>query len=68
MACTHFSQLTVSLKTPVEQSFLRLQRTRHKLSLHEEEIRGSDVDSVNSSSDCFAYLYISGSEITLDQK
>jgi hypothetical protein len=41
-------------KTQVQQSFLHTHHTRHELSLDGAELRGFDVDSVNSSSDYFA--------------
>jgi hypothetical protein len=61
MTCTYFSQLIV-------QKSLDLQQTRHQLSLDGAELRGLDVDSVNSSRDYFAYLCIPASENTLQQK
>jgi hypothetical protein len=68
MTCTYLSQLIVSLKTQVQQSFMHLQHTRHQISLDGVGLRGLDVDSVNPSSDYFAYLCIPASEITLLQK
>jgi hypothetical protein len=44
------------------------QQTRHQLSLDEVGLHGLDVDSVNSSSNYFAYLCITESETTLHQK
>jgi hypothetical protein len=54
-------------KTWVQQS-LHLQNTRHQLLLDGAGLRGLDVDSVTSSSDYFAYLYIPASETMLHQK
>jgi hypothetical protein len=48
MTCTYLSQLIVSLKTQVQQSFLHKQHTRHQLSLDGAGFRGLHVDSVNS--------------------
>jgi hypothetical protein len=55
-------------KTQAQQSFLRLQHTRPKLSLYGAGLRELDVDSVNSSGDYFEYLCITASETTLHQK
>jgi hypothetical protein len=52
----------------MQQFFLHLEHTRHQLSLDEVRLRRSDVDSVTSSSDYFAYLCIPASETTLHQK
>jgi hypothetical protein len=65
MTGTYLSQLIVSLKTQVQWAFSHLQHThtRHQLSLDVARLRGLDVESVNSSSDC-----IPASETTLYQK
>jgi hypothetical protein len=55
-------------KTQVQQSFLHLQHIRHQLSLDGAGFHGLDMDSLNSISDYFAYLYIPASETTLHQK
>jgi hypothetical protein len=49
-------------------TILALKHTRHQLSLDGTGLRELDVDSVNSSSDYFAYLCIPASETTLHQK
>jgi hypothetical protein len=58
MRCTHLSQLIISLKTQVQQSFLHLQHTRHQLSLDGAGLHGLDVGSVNYSSD-YLRIYVS---------
>jgi hypothetical protein len=55
-------------KKKVQQSILHLQRTKHQLSLDGLGLRRFDVDSVNTSSDHFAYLYNPASETMLHQK
>jgi hypothetical protein len=47
---------------------MHLQYTGHQFSLDGAGLRGLDVDSVNSSSDYFAYFYIAASETKLHQK
>jgi hypothetical protein len=47
---------------------LALKHTRRQLSLDGAGLHGLDVDSVNTSSDYFAYLCIPASEATLHQK
>jgi hypothetical protein len=47
---------------------LHLQHTKHQLSLDDARLRELDVDSVKSSSDYFAYLFIPGSETTFHKK
>jgi hypothetical protein len=47
---------------------MQLQHARHQLSLHRAGLHGLNVDSLNSSSDYFAYLFIPSSETTLHQK
>jgi hypothetical protein len=49
-------------------SFFHLQHTGHQLSVDGAGLRVLEVDSVNSSSDYFAYLCIPASETTLHQK
>jgi hypothetical protein len=68
MICTSFTINSFVKKTQVQQSFLHLQHTRHKLSLHGVGPHGIDVDSVNSSGDYFAYLWIPACETMLPQK
>jgi hypothetical protein len=68
MTCTYLSQLIVSLKSTGPESSLHLQHTRHQISLDGAGLRGLDMDSVNFSSDYFAYLCIPASETTLHQK
>jgi hypothetical protein len=68
MTWTYLSQLIISLKTQIQQSLLHLLHTRHQLSLDGAGLRGVDADSVNYSSDYFAYLCIPASESTLHQK
>jgi hypothetical protein len=52
----------------MQQSFLHLQHARHQLSLDGAGLPELDVDSVNPSSNYFAYLYMLASETTLHQK
>jgi hypothetical protein len=47
---------------------LALKLTRQQLSLDGAGLRGLDVDSLNTSSDYFAYLCIPANETTLHQK
>jgi hypothetical protein len=47
---------------------LHLQHTKHQLLLDGAGFHGLDVDSVNASSDYFAYLCIPASEIMLHQE
>jgi hypothetical protein len=54
-------------KKQVQQSFLHTLHTRHQLSLDGVGLGELNVNSVNSSSDYFAYLYIPASETTLHQ-
>jgi hypothetical protein len=68
MSCTSLSQLIVSLKNTSPTILLALKDTRHQLSLDEAGLRGLDVDSMNPSSDYFAYLCIPASETALHQK
>jgi hypothetical protein len=51
-----------------QQCSLHLQHNRHQLSLDGAGLNGLDVDSVNSSSDYFAYLCILPNNTTLHQK
>jgi hypothetical protein len=52
----------------MQQSFLNLQYIRHQLSPDGAGLCGLDVDSVNASSDYFAYLCIPASETMLHQE
>jgi hypothetical protein len=55
-------------KMQVHQSFLPLQHSRLQFSVDGAGLRGLDVDSMNSSSNYFAYLCHYASESTLHQK
>jgi hypothetical protein len=68
MAYTCLSQLIVLLRNTGPTILLALKHTRHQLSLDGAGLHGLDVDSVNSSSDYFAYLYIPASETMLHQR
>jgi hypothetical protein len=68
MTCTYLSQLIVSLKNTDPTTGLALTAPRHKPSLDGAGLRGLDMDSVNSSSNYFAYLCIPASETTFLQK
>jgi hypothetical protein len=70
MDCTYLSQLIVPLKRNTGPTML-LAFTAHKTPTFtgwSAGLHGLDVDSVNSSIDYFAYLYIPASETTLHQK
>jgi hypothetical protein len=56
------------LKAQVQQSVLHLQHTQTPTFTDGAGLRGLDVDSVNSSSDYFEYVYIPASETILHQK
>jgi hypothetical protein len=63
-----FFEINCSLKTQVQQSFLQLHPIQKPTSLAAAGFHGLDVDSVNCSSDYFAYLCIPARETILHQK
>jgi hypothetical protein len=65
MTCIYLSQLIVSLKNTGPTILLAHQTS---ISLAGAGLHGLDVDSVNSSSDYFAYLCSPASETTFHQK
>jgi hypothetical protein len=67
MTFTYLLQLVVLLKI-TGPTIVACTATRHQLSLYGAGLHRLDVDSVNSSSDYFAYLCVPVSETTLQQK